>query len=1073
MALQQHRHTKHVKSKHKQRPQSSLSPSSLDLAHSSSSSSSPSSSPSYSTSSTCSTVYTSNHSSSLSLDTPSQDPFPPQSPPQLLKSTASSSPHAAPVHRQPRARGEGDPPQYVNSPSDTAHDHTATTPQGSVSGSGSGFTTRCQEHLKVFFSMHHKLFDLVAFYVVMFAINGQITSLPARLEWIGFCVQSIVALRRAFQTSIKHGLGLTSFLGMLDLLVGQLFLHQDRLGLLPTVANILVYFYVINLTRGLVFGDSVSCFLWFLFGLVDIYRKDPSSASILDLTPYKVIPVHTVGFGLYILMSELVDVMLHSAEPDPIQGRHLYYVGTQKDVPVSARPSSKRPLYRSSDPSSKVRFELCITEITPFTVSLCLNAISDASLPEPSGRQEPAPDTTTSHATYNSSDSGTATKKGSEAWGEVDLSTIKIGLATNPSATTSASVSTTAAAAASVSGTSSTKGSLATTPTPRIISTSDIVIHVNYIPWQQVQYHYPDEQSFVVYGLTPSTDYEIQMRVHPFTSQVIRVGTRAATETNTGYGNQPAGMYPPANVPRNKIKANESTGTSDTASASASASAPALSSSVPQATPTTTTTTKNQKTRKNKKNQKSQKELTERAGTNISKLKGGTASTTSLPVETAEPTTTSSSTTAASGTSPPVDSVLTSPDGGTLPAGTEAIEDEASQEPKSPNQVLFEQLQASIRDSVEAANATKAALKKLKRDQGKIETQLKQEMEGIGRGQAKAVIQDQKRRQKVSFLQESIKQADAQTAALREGLIELRDTTRSSQPLLDDTLEAIKAIEQRIQSTLASSKAELAPLKAELRRLQGDIKRTEGERAEWVSKEARLRHGEVAPLQLRLQRLEQQEVVWKVAAEASKEKDREASLRTVALEEDAQKKTLKAQELETAIQELKEKNIRIKESVEQELEALERLERESDADVVVQGTPFSTQSSIYASPQFSSASFSQPPHHLDGSVDGSLHDPLVWLPVESSASASNGHSGTSSTSTSSAWPSSGISMGGDSYARPRTTGQQNILDLMGGGDSRPWWDVQSTPAAALNGSKTTRTTSDNTTVLNRGLPEWQ
>jgi len=402
-----------------------------------------------------------------------------------------------------------------------------------------------------------------------------------------------------------------------------------------------------------------------------------------------------------------------------------------------------------------------------------------------------------------------------------------------------------------------------------------------------------------------------------------------------------------------------------------------------------------------------------------------------------------------------------------------AIEDEASQEPKNPNQLLFEQLQASIRDSVEAANATKAALKKLKRDQGKIETQLKQETEGIGRGQAKAVVQDQKRRQKVSFLQESIKQADAQTAALREGLIELRDTTRSSQPLLDDTLEAIKAIEQRIQSTLVSSKAELAPLKAELRRLQGDIKRTEGERAEWVSKEARLRHGEVAPLQLRLQRLEQQEVVWKVAAEASKEKDREASLRTVTLEEDAQKKMLKAQELEAAIQELKEKNIRIKESVEQELEALERLERESDVDVVVQGTPFSTQSSIYASPQFSSASFMQPPHHVDVSVDGPLHDPLVWLPVGSSASTSNGHGSTSSTGNSSAWPSSGIGMGGDSYARPRTTGQQNILDLMGSGDSRPWWDVQSTTTAALNGSKTTRTTPDNATVLNRGLPEWQ
>jgi hypothetical protein len=52
------------------------------------------------------------------------------------------------------------------------------------------------------------------------------------------------------------------------------------------------------------------------------------------------------------------------------------------------------------------------------------------------------------------------------------------------------------------------------------------VIHVNYIPWHQVRYHIPDDQSFTLYGLTPSTDYEISMKVHQFSSFVTRVGTR-------------------------------------------------------------------------------------------------------------------------------------------------------------------------------------------------------------------------------------------------------------------------------------------------------------------------------------------------------------------------------------------------------------------------------------------------------------------------------------------------------------------------------------------------------------------
>ncbi|KAH7044117.1 hypothetical protein BKA57DRAFT_494923 [Linnemannia elongata] len=738
-------------------------------------------------------------------------------------------------------------------------------------------TTRFQDHLKLFFSMHHKLFDLVAFYVVMFALNGQITSLPTRLEWIGFCVQSIVALRRAFQTSIKHGLGLTSFLGMLDLLVGQLFLHQDRLGFLPTVANILVYFYVINLTRGLVFGDSVSCLLWFLFGLVDIYRRDISSASILDLTPYKVIPVHTVGFGLYILMSELVDVMLHSAEPDQIQGRYLNYVGAQKEGPVSFRSTSRRATNQATD-NSNLRFELCITEITPFTVSFCLNALSEPPVPE---QQLSAQDSKNASSISSSSSSSSSTAEESTTGSRIandtiDLSTIKVGSIAN-----------------SFNSSSSTNrpslNPTASTPTPRIISTSDIVIHVNYIPWRQVQYHFPDEQSFTLFGLTPATDYEIEMKVHRFSSFIARVGTRAAppgTPIPTTTFEKPAKPIDPA--------------------------------------------PKNPKNRKSKRNQKAQRDnnsnsTNDRAGAGSGGDGGKSkATSTSSTVGSALPALATAATDALASLSQSTRSA------DSLPFSDKIASSRMEQ--KNANQLLLEQLQASIQASVDTAAATRATIKKLKRDQSKSEALLRQELEGIGRGQAKAALQDQKRRQKLSFLQESIKQTNAHTVTLQDELREVKETTVSNQQSLEDIVDVIRTLELDVQAAQSTLKTEIAPLKAECQRLQAEMKRLEGDRADWVHQTNQLQESEIAPLQLRLQRLEQQQIVWKVAAKANKDKDREATLKVAALEEDVQKKNGKIQDLDALIQELKGENVQLKEAVEKEMEVWESLEREFDLD---------------------------------------------------------------------------------------------------------------------------------------------
>ncbi|KAF9970201.1 hypothetical protein BGZ73_007181 [Actinomortierella ambigua] len=731
-----------------------------------------------------------------------------------------------------------------------------------VSGSPawSQWTERLQDHLRAFFSMHHKLFDLVAFYVVMFAINGQMTSLPTRLEWIGFCVQSIVALRRAFQTSIKHGLGLTSFLGMLDLLVGQLFLHQDRfLGLLPTVANILVYFYVINLTRGLVFGDSVSCLLWFLFGLVDIYRKDPSSASLLDLTPYKVIPVHTVGFGLYILMSELVEVMLHSGEPELVQGRYLTYSGGQKNGSGSSRRTN------ASDPSSNhLRFELCITEITPFTVSFCLNTLSDplsvqdpdasaASASNPTSPQPSLPSSPAIPSLPQASGAGAGTGSGSGSG-----ATKKKSGADGQQAGTRSTQSTNG----SSKGSRQRSGQpMPTLGTSRVVSTADIAVHVNYIPWREVLYHYPDQQSFMIYGLTPSTDYEIEMKVYPYSSFVARVGTKAAPPSGAG-GNKPP--------------------SSGSSRLSGSGQSGSLSSGSSHASET------------------------------LQRTKEGPEAASSV-----------------------------------APAATSSA---ATPSPKDPREEEMERLRASIQASVLAVQATKASLKKQKRDQAKSEALLRQEIEGLERGQAKAAVQDQKRRQKLSFLQESIKQTQAAAAFLKQ---ELRDLIGSQQPgtgryhgaQIDSVEQGMAKMNEAIKAVEQQEKQEIQQWNKENRQLQQEIKAQDADQQQWRTKAEKFQETELAPLQLRFQRLEQQQVVWEVAAEASRDKQQKqqqghkghSGARSqhdhalATLEKEVEQLRESIRQTETAIQALKTQNIELRARANQEVEIWESLEERRDS----------------------------------------------------------------------------------------------------------------------------------------------
>lgn len=707
------------------------------------------------------------------------------------------------------------------------------------------------------------------------------------------------------------------------------------------------------------------------------------------------------------------------------------------------RPSSKRTPYCPTDPSSNVRFELCITEITPFTVSLSLNAVSDLSLSDQTPRQDPTPSNTSAPSLTQGDHT-----KGSEAWSEtVDLSTVKIGSVGGTSSSSSSSVS------------RQSKEILATSTTPTIISTSDIMIHVNYIPWQQVQYHFPDEQSFRVYGLTPSTDYEIVMRVHQFSSNVTRVGTRAAPgkrETDHDQEHIPqqvisaeclliltqcvlqpktttmkAGMSAPIDLTGKANTSNESTPTM-----------------VPATAPATPVTTKNQKTRKSKKNQKGQKDLSDK-GDPSKPVMSAVSSSPTLPATTVE---TILPTGSGSGSEAGPISTSTSAENAPRPSTVISEDVQRAREQENSNQAILEQLQTSIRDSVEAANTTKATLKKLKRDQGKNEAQLRQELEGNKRNQAKAMVQDQKRRQKLSFLQESIKQADAHTSALGEELIKLREATQFIRPRLENVVEDIKVLEQRTQSTLTSTKTELAPLKAECQRLQGEIKRLEGERAEWTSRTSRLREGEVAPLQLRLQRLEQQQVVWKVAAEASRAKEQEASLKAAVLEEDAHKKTLKTQELEEAIQELKGRNTLLQESVGQEKEVWERLERESDAEVG-SGSAFAPQPSMYTSQQYTSPLL---PRQQDVSSDGSIRDSYPWLP------AGNGIGSNSASS----WLSPGNSSTSGNHAGLQMTGQRNSLNSLTT-DSWSLWEEPYT--ASLSKSKTTRTATGNAPGLDRGL----
>lgn len=330
--------------------------------------------------------------------------------------------------------------------------------------------------------------------------------------------------------------------------------------------------------------------------------------------------------------------------------------------------------------------------------------------------------------------------------------------------------------------------------------------------------------------------------------------------------------------------------------------------------------TKSQKNRKAKKNQRGQKNGQDKDGgkskkqiSNISDNRASSPSNEHLPLP---------------GRSEPdlADAAESRQNGmeGTLEAGKDGTQ-------LSTEQILIHDLQASIQASVDATNSARATLKKLKRDQVKAEALMKQELEGIGRAQAKAAIQDQKRRQKLSFLQESIKQTDAQAASLQDELEDVRSAACSTGPQADDLAATIEALERQISTSESRHQAELSPVQSQSESLEAEAKKLETERLSWLSKAAQLQETEIAPLQLRLQRLEQQQIVWQVAAEANKEKDKEAASRIAILEKESQSKTAVSHAIEKSIQDLRDANALIQESIDKEMETWDSLDRETGA----------------------------------------------------------------------------------------------------------------------------------------------
>ncbi|RKP07165.1 hypothetical protein THASP1DRAFT_31016 [Thamnocephalis sphaerospora] len=222
------------------------------------------------------------------------------------------------------------------------------------------------------FFARHKIINCLLVWLCLLALDAVI-HWPGRLEWVGLWVLSLLVMYRALQVSTRLLLAVAVLHAALDAAVWTLLCRpasQDvplagfgaeasgtgfgrwwgvgtgvgwtwpwywsSSGLCTSLADLVVYSYGAPLARGF---DPLSWLLWAVLVATDLGYRGPrlaSTATTLASGPWRILPVHAIGHGIYMFLSLCVRALVS------LRHRHLARRGALLASPFIPAKSQKQ-----------------------------------------------------------------------------------------------------------------------------------------------------------------------------------------------------------------------------------------------------------------------------------------------------------------------------------------------------------------------------------------------------------------------------------------------------------------------------------------------------------------------------------------------------------------------------------------------------------------------------------------------------------------------------------------------------------------------------------------------------------
>ncbi|KAI9349880.1 hypothetical protein DFJ73DRAFT_402714 [Zopfochytrium polystomum] len=247
-----------------------------------------------------------------------------------------------------------------------SHTHSSLSPAdllvpSSSSSSSKSWPQELEKRTLGFFS-NNKILDLLGIAAGILLLDG-IARWRLRLGWALFCIFSLVTLTTELSRSVRSGTLLVLYTASLSVVLFAVLQWTFLYPLLPPLANMFVYGYVIGSTRGY---EAMYWALWSALITVDtLVRTSPVS----DLEACA--GAHCISFGSFLLLKEIVTVIAErrnlTLETRKLASGELriYSLYDQESASSSppSPPSSERKYAYSNWNCKTNRFELCLEKL--------------------------------------------------------------------------------------------------------------------------------------------------------------------------------------------------------------------------------------------------------------------------------------------------------------------------------------------------------------------------------------------------------------------------------------------------------------------------------------------------------------------------------------------------------------------------------------------------------------------------------------------------------------------------------------------------------------------------------------